>query len=132
LKAYLDANILFTAAYTPKGASGRLILYGRHRGLQCCTSPWPLEEARRNLALKAPNKLANLEMLLHFVAMVPDVIAGAAPTSLPAKDQPVWLSALQSGCTVLVTGDVKDFGGLPPHPQMRVVLPARLFDEVFG
>lgn len=132
MRAYLDANILFTAAYTPKGPSASLILYGHHRGLTCCTSPWPLDEARRNLELKAPAKLANLEMLLHFIGMVPDVVVGVTPDQLPAKDKPIWLSAMHGGCDLLVTGDMKDFGSLPAHPRLRVVAPTKLFDEIFS
>lgn len=53
MRIFLDANILFSAAKAA-GAIGRLIDWLIDSGHECCVNRYVVEEARRNLALKAP------------------------------------------------------------------------------
>ena len=74
-----------------------------------------LEEARRNLAAKAPAGLVRLDSLLARIE-----VAGAQPFDAaldaalprPDKDRPVLAAAIRLGCAALVTGDRTHFGSL--------------------
>jgi len=63
MKLFLDANIIFTAAYTPQGASGFLFSIAEAGAITLCTSLYALDEAKRNLALKAVKKLLTMGAL---------------------------------------------------------------------
>ena len=74
-----------------------------------------VEEARRNLALKAPGNLAVLDRLLgpiHVAQVTSRPADVEAARSLPEKDRPVLAAAMQLGCEALVTGDRTHFGAL--------------------
>jgi hypothetical protein len=70
------------------------------------------EEARRNLAAKAPGGLAVLEALLARinVAGVQHETVAEAALKLPEKDRPVLAAAMRLQCEALVTGDRSHFG----------------------
>ena len=70
MKLFLDANIIFTAAYTPQGASGFLFSIAEAGAITLCTSLYALDEAKRNLALKAADKFPSLEKLLPHMTIV--------------------------------------------------------------
>ena len=116
MKLFLDANIIFTAAYSPQGASGYLISIAETGAITLCTSLYALDEAKRNLALKAAEKLPNLEKLLPHLTIVsepqPEKVAWAALLPLPEKDAPIMAAAISSKADILVTGDRRDFGFL--------------------
>jgi predicted nucleic acid-binding protein len=116
MKLFLDANILFTAAYTPQGASGFLFSIAKTGAITLCTSLYALDEAKRNLALKAAEKLQTLEKLLPHMTIVsepqPDKVAWAALLPLPGKDAPIMAAAVSCKADILVTGDRRDFGSL--------------------
>jgi hypothetical protein len=106
---FLDANVLFSAAYRPDAGLRRLWRVPRARLI---TSAYAAEEARRNLS--NPGQRRGLEGLLGSVEVVPN----AAPTDhplfstlqLPDKDRPVLLAAIGVGATHLLTGDFRHFG----------------------
>jgi hypothetical protein len=71
------------------------------------------EEARRNLAAKAPGDVAALEALLARinVAGIQVLQTASEPLlKLPEKDRPVLAAAMRLGCEALVTGDRSHFG----------------------
>ena len=43
MKLFLDANIIFTAAYTPQGASGFLFSIAESGAITLCTSLYALD-----------------------------------------------------------------------------------------
>lgn len=129
MKIFVDANILFTATYSPQGISSSIILNGKITGLHFSTCAYAVEEARRNLESKAPQALSRLPALLKQCILEPTILHGMTPSSLPSKDHPIWLSAIHAGCNVLLTGDKKDFSGLT-HSKLRVLGPAQLFKEI--
>jgi predicted nucleic acid-binding protein len=116
MKLFLDANIIFTAAYTPQGASGFLFSIAETGAITLCTSLYALDEAKRNLALKAVDKLPTLEKLLPHLTIVsepqPEKVAWAALLPLPRKDAPIMAAAVSCKADILDTGDRRDFGSL--------------------
>jgi uncharacterized protein len=112
MRIFLDANVLFSAAKSD-GAVRQLVgllLRARH---QCCVDGYVVEEARRNLAAKAPPGVLALETLLAKLH-VAGIHAGDTDTevmaSLPQKDRPVLAAAIRLRCDALVTGDRTHFG----------------------
>jgi predicted nucleic acid-binding protein len=108
---FLDANILFSAAYRADAGVRRLWELPEVR---LTTSAYAAEEARRNLEA---SRRTDLEKLLGAVELVADVAPDARVTSielaepgLPDKDVPILLAAIRSGATHLLTGDFKHFG----------------------
>jgi predicted nucleic acid-binding protein len=107
-RLFLDANVLFSAAY--RADSGLLRLW-KLRDVELCSSRYALEEARFNLADEAQRKrLTGLSEALRFYEAddqkwVPDV-------SLPEKDVPILLAAIEAQADYLLTGDICHFG---PH-----------------
>lgn len=108
MRLFVDANVLFTAAYSPKGKAA-VLLESTH---SLITSDYAAEEARRNISAKRPSAIDLLEKILGQIEIVPSVQSGVCPIVLPPKDQPIFLAALMAKATHLLTGDMKDFG---PH-----------------
>jgi len=114
MRIFLDANILFSAAKSD-GAARLLLNLLRKAGHECCVDGYVTEEARRNLAAKAPGGLAALEALLPRLQREGAQHADAALEAalpLPEKDRPVLAAAIRHGCAALVTGDRSHFGPL--------------------
>ena len=110
---FLDANVLFCAAYRPDAGLRRF--WGLPRA-RLVTSAYVAEEACRSLS--NPGQRRELEELLYSVEVVPL----AAPTNRPPfstielsdKDRPVLLAAIDVGAGVRathpLTGDFRHFG----------------------
>jgi len=102
----LDANVLFSAAY--RRAAGLLELW-KLRDIRLYSSRYAVEEARINLT--GQNQRVRLNRLSEKVQLFE-----AAPRqlphgiSLPEKDVPILLAAIETRCTHLLTGDVRHFG----------------------
>lgn len=107
MKIFVDANVLFTAAYSPQGKAATLL---ESDSLSFVTSDYAAQESRRNILAKRPTSIDSLENILRKIELVPSVQSGVCPITLPPKDQPIFLSALMAGATHLLTGDLKDFG----------------------
>lgn len=117
-RLFLDANVLFTVAHNPNGKAAFLISLGRIADLQFATSPYALEEARRNLARKAPHALGALETITKPIHLVSDHSDLACPSCLPEKDWPIFRAAQACQADVLLTGDLRDFGPLMKAPEL--------------
>jgi uncharacterized protein len=114
MRIFLDANILFSAAKSD-GAVRRLVHLLLKAGHECCVDGYVMEEARRNLAVKAPGSLAPLAALLprlHLATAQHADAALEASLPLPEKDRPVLAAAIRHGCAAVVTGDRRHFGPL--------------------
>jgi hypothetical protein len=107
---FLDANVLFTAAHNPSGKAALVLELGMLGYWRMVTSTLAVEEARRNLASKFPSAVSRLEILLRDMAVLPSVSGRDCPIDLPAKDRPIFLTALRCGATHLLTGDMRHFG----------------------
>jgi predicted nucleic acid-binding protein len=114
MRIFLDANVLFSAAKSD-GAVRSLLQLLLKTGHELCVDGYVTEEARRNLAAKAPESIAVLETLLsrmHREGAQHADAALEATLPLPEKDRPVLAAAIRHGCAVLVTGDRSHFGTL--------------------
>lgn len=114
---FLDANILFSAAYRSDNGLLRLWLLSRKGQVRLVSSRYAVEEVRRNLSL--PVQQARLRKLLHPVRLVEASPADLStlPPSIPAKDRPILAAAIAAGATHLLTGDLKHFS---PHFGRRI------------
>jgi predicted nucleic acid-binding protein len=109
-RVFLDANVLFTAAHNPAGKASLLFELARRGHWTLITCQLAYEEARRNVRIKFPTCQPRLNELGRDIRILTQVSRTRCPLDLPAKDQPIFLSALQSGATHLLTGDIKHFG----------------------
>ena len=113
---FLDANILFSAAYRSDASLKRL---WKLPGARLITSAYTAEEARRNLSY--PEQREDLRRLLDSVEVVTTTLPAEhllySTVKLPEKDQPILLAAIGAGATHLHTGDFRHFG---PHYGKRI------------
>jgi predicted nucleic acid-binding protein len=116
MKLFLDANVIFTAAYSAQGLSRAMFRLAATGKCVLCTSAFAHEEAVRNIQKKASGKLADLTILMQQVDILPEPhphwVIRAARLPLAAKDAPVLAAALQGKVDIFVTGDRRDFGHL--------------------
>lgn len=111
-RLFLDANILFSAAY---GADSPLLELWRLKKVLLFSSAYALEEAHRNLALLRPDRLSNLQQLTAKVQLADAPPLATAPIEargLPQKDLPILLAAIEARATHLLTADKRHFGPL--------------------
>ena len=114
MRIFLDANVLFSAAKSD-GAVRQLLRLLEKSGHECCVDGYVIEEARRNLVAKAPDRVVVLDGLLSRMTTAgAQRVDAALETSLPlpAKDRPVLSAAIRQRCAALVTGDRTHFGPL--------------------
>lgn len=136
MKLFLDANVLFTAAYSHEGRARALFDLADTGFCSLCTSAFALEEARRNLTLKAPAKLTGLERIIPSLTIVPepspDKVTWAQSLPLPMKDAPIMAAAVAYAADILVTGDRRDFGHLYGKSvgKVRVLSPREALEKV--
>jgi uncharacterized protein len=105
-RLFLDANVLFSAAYRPEAGLVRL---WKLRDVVLCTSHYAAEEARLNLSDDVQkDRLARLLLPLPFCEASERGLPHGI--SLPGKDAPILIAAIQAGATHLLTGDVRHFG----------------------
>ncbi len=107
---FLDANVLFSAAYRKDAGVRRL---WDLPGVKLVTSAYASEEARRNL--KRPEQRADLEELLRSINVLGTTVGSEEhpvfeAVSLPEKDRPILLAAIDARATYLITGGLAHFG----------------------
>jgi predicted nucleic acid-binding protein len=136
MKAFLDANILFSAAKSD-GAVRALLRLLLERGHEAWVDAYVVAEARRNLMTKGPEAIEVLDALLTHLRLapfVPGVTPDEAVAWLPEKDRPVLAAAIRAGCDVLVTGDRTHFG--PGYGRtfsgVAVITPSALAQSLLG
>ena len=107
-RLFLDANVLFSAAYRADAGVARL---WEADGVELVTSEYAVEEAKRNL-----HEVEQDTRLDGLLAGVERVAAGTVAADqrlgieLREKDWPILAGAVHSGATHLITGDHRDFG----------------------
>jgi uncharacterized protein len=104
-RLFLDATVLFSAAYKP---DARMLRLWKLDDVALCSSRYAVEEARSNLVDEIQQeRLSKLAKgLLLFDA--PDH-ALPPQVKLPEKDVPILLAAQEAGANYLLTGDSKHF-----------------------
>jgi predicted nucleic acid-binding protein len=117
MRLFLDANILFTAAHNPGGKAALVIEHGIQGHWELFSSPYAMEEARRNLERKFPHTLDTLTSLQRGIRLVKHQEGLTSLDGLAQKEQPIFQAALACRATHLLTGDLKDFGPFMNQPD---------------
>ena len=107
-RVFLDANVLFSAAYRVETPLRALFTIPR---TQLVTSAYALEEARRNLS-SGPQQaeLERLSRSVEVVSVLPPQGALSILAKLPENDRPILWAAISVRATHLLSGDFKAFG----------------------
>lgn len=134
MRVFLDANVLFSAAYAPEGSARLLLALGHAAGFEFVTCEHAAIEAELNLERKAPHAAAALPDLMERQVRI---LAGAdealCPIPLLAKDRPILAAAIAYRCDVLVTGDRRDFAQWMERPAdtggVRIISLRTLLEE---
>lgn len=118
-RVFLDANILFSAAYRSRARLQRL---WQLPDVDLLTSPYAVAEARRNLSDRYQR--ARLTRLVRRLTVTAEPESGPLPTEirLPDKDRPIFLAAQQARAGFLITGDVAHFGPYFGHTVAGVTI----------
>lgn len=133
-RVFLDANVLFSAAYLDGGAMRPLFdVVKKLDDTILLATGYVLREARRNLERKAPARLSELETLLENVAILEEppveLVEELAPLVPDPDDAPVLAGAVSGGADMLVTGNERDFRTLY-GTEVRSVLVLRPKDAL--
>ena len=110
-RIFLDANVLFSAAYLENSGLARL---WQLEDAELLSSNYAVDEARRNLALERPPAVIRLERLTPKLTLVnpPGNLKLLTAVQLDSKDRPILLAALHGKADFLLTGDGRHFGHL--------------------
>ena len=128
-RVFVDANLVFSAAWKPDGLVRRL--WSLPPGeTEICTTSFAAGEAVRNAGNKTspshPELLTQTLGLLMRTRVLRDArdrarqLSGRADwpegaPDLPEKDRPIMWAAIEHRCNHLVTGDRRHFGPLFGH-----------------
>jgi len=105
-RVFLDANVLFSAAYR---LNAGLLQLWRLKDVSLCTSRYALEEARINLSDESQReRLARISTKLEIFDAIDDELP--PKILLPEKNVPILLAAIRAQATHLLTGDLRHFG----------------------
>jgi len=107
MKVFLDANMLISASH-PGSLARKLVRWIVYKA-EGITNDYALSEARKNLASRYPERLADLEALAGSLMIINHTVP-APDVELRAKDIPILVGAIASNSTHLVTRDQRDFG----------------------
>ena len=140
MRLFLDANVLFSAAYMDKSRTRSLFRLAEVELCELMASPYAIEEARRNLAIKRAERLSVFSRLTAVLTICPepskDYIewALAQGLGLGLKDAPILAAAAQAKVDLLVTGDRTDFGPLYRRllRGVEVLPPAEALDRILS
>lgn len=116
MRVFLDANVLFSAAYRETGSVRAFFALARGDACTVTSSAYAVDEARRNIRAKHPDRMPDLELLVSELALCgepsPATLAWVAANHLPPKDAPILAAAIDASCHLLATGDRTHFGTL--------------------
>lgn len=109
-RVFLDANVLFSAAYDSAARIARLFSL---KEVELISSAYAVAEATVNILQKKPRRSRALARLVRRLDLVlPRSFAPLpAGVELPADDRPILQAAIAARASVLLTGD-RDFRAL--------------------
>jgi uncharacterized protein len=129
-RVFLDANVLYSAAYLELAGLTRLWNFD---DTQLLSSAYAIEEAKRNLATDRPEAVSRLNWLLESVSTIdaPQGLKLQETIRLDPKDQPILLAAIHGKAGYLLTGDARHFEHLYGKRTEGVLIlrPAQYFDR---
>ncbi len=118
-RLFLDANVLFSAAYKP---DARVFRLWKLDDVLLCSSRYAFEEARRNL----DNEIQQLRLmkLATRVRFFEASDRSSPKVNLPEKDMPILIAAIEANASYLLTGDFTHFGAYFGKKLMGIVVMA--------
>ena len=119
MKVFLDANIFFAGARSPKGGSGFILELAKKKKLEIITVNHALLEAERNILKKLGPQYLNrhyqnlleIKPKIQSIEFVTLKEINKLRKLIPSKDIPILLGAILSGTQFLITLDRKHFLG---------------------
>ena len=113
MRVFLDTNILFSAILFPNSTPDKALqkTISLHHAITC---DYVLDELRRNIAKKFPNKISYVDSFLLVLSMSIEIVKVSYDINddtielRDPYDKPVLRAARESKCDVLISGD-KDF-----------------------
>lgn len=128
-RVFLDANILFSAAYRLDSGLTRLWSL---KNARLISSAYALHEALSNLETEIQQE--RLRILIESVEIVQTVIDIPLPLDihLPDKDRPILQAAIAARAAYLLTGDIRHFGALfgKTIAGVKIMLPGEYLNNV--
>lgn len=135
MRIFLDANILFSAVKSD-GAVAAFVARLLDDGHECWVDGYVVDEARRNLMAKVPDRMPLLDRLMSRlrVASVASSIMRTTPHEIADKDRPVLAAAVALACDALITGDRTHFGTFYGRTLTGVLIhsPRSLHDQLYS
>lgn len=138
IRAFIDASVLFAAAYSSTGSARDLINLGLEQKVVLVLSSHVTGEVQRNLSRKHPERLSTFDQLLetaNFEEVVKptreEVLEAARYTAL--KDAPIVAAAIKAKCSHLVTYDRKHLIDPPQVAQqsgLHILIPTDLIQQL--
>lgn len=110
-RVFLDANVLFSAAYLKDSGLLKLWELGqKKRNIVLITSTYAIAEAQGNLSTSAQR--SRLNKLTKMIGVVDELSEQSltAEIKLNEKDRPILAAAIRARATHLLTGGFKHFG----------------------
>ncbi|MFZ1944207.1 MAG: PIN domain-containing protein [Acidobacteriaceae bacterium] len=111
-RVFLDANVLFSAAYREQA---KLAVLWKLRGVHLITSLYATQQAANNL--DKDDRQSRLRNLIEGIEIVSDALwidskiqDKLAEVQLPDKDRPILAGAVAAEADFLLTGDIQHFG----------------------
>ena len=138
MRLFLDANVLFSAAYMDKSRPRSMFRLAEAGMCELLASPYAIEEARRNLTFKRMERLPEFVRLTSALTICPEpskeYIEWAAARGLGPKDAPILAAAAQAKVDLLVTGNRTDFGHLYRRilRGVEILSPAEALDRILS
>ena len=109
MRLFLDTSVLLAASGSTNGASREIFRLATPNQWILVTTPYAVEEVRRNLSNFSASASADWNQLRGGLLMMDDVFTVDRPAVFaPAKDRPILFSAL-AWADVLLTLDRRDF-----------------------
>jgi predicted nucleic acid-binding protein len=112
LRVFLDANVLFSAAYREQA---RLAALWKLHGVHLVTSLYAVPEAATNLneefaQLRLRDLVKEVEIISDTLGTDARTLDALAVIELPDKDRPILSAAVAANVGFLLTGDIQHFG----------------------
>ena len=111
MRVFVDANVLFSAAWSPTGRIAAALANPLALDAEWWTSDYAILETQTNLLRKRPAALSDLRQVLTHFNVIPWSAGEPCPVpELRDKDRPILAAAISCQARILVTGDRRDFG----------------------
>jgi predicted nucleic acid-binding protein len=137
IRVFVDASVLFAAAYSVTGASREIIQYAIRGEIGLVISNLVLDEVKRNLQDKVPGAIADFDYFrdaVEFELVLPSKSEiEAAMQDCAAKDAPIVAAAKTADVDYLVSLDRRHLVGVPEvaaGSDLKIVLPGDLLEVI--